>query len=939
MKIERLRIDGFGHFADKELGPFDRPVTVFHGPNEAGKSTLLEFVRQVLFGFSRANSSTHYPALAGGRYGGSVTIASDRGERVVVQRTTGSHGGTLTLTTVQGEPLPEGELQRLLGLSEDVFRKVSTFTLEELHNAALLSDSSVNSQMYSAGMGAEGLPGALKRLDDGKEELFKNRGTKHAIYDASEKLRHVDAQLQEVANNAADYGRLTAQLEEMGTEIERLDALRREHQSRYEREQRLADIWDDWNALHEVEQQLGELAPIDDFPSGGVSRLEALEERIRLARQYRDSAQRDVQGTRNGAAAQIENEAIGAHAEAIRGIERGRTFFDGAVHDLPERQSELAEHERALQESLRYLGPDWDESSLDSFDMSLVVQDEIHGHQQRLEDARSGVRDCESALAQSEALLKEAAETKDEAEREAEAAANAIGRGNGNVRLAAASAAAGVALLVTGAVLGGAALPLGVVAGAVLAGMAAYLLVSGRFAANGNAERVRLLRELDSATRLVERRTGRVVEGKRAVDVAKQALEGLEGEWRQWLTERNLRPTFAPETVTELRGRVDLARNHLGSVRTWQGRIEAIEKDISDYAETVVRLAQQFGIAFQQADAHTVAAAADRLVDLHGAVAERLRERAEAQASLVRAERGLGERDRELNEAEAELGELLRSGGATDAEEFRRRAAISEQRASLEGQQRETRGRLQRLSGPGDAFEALMKRLEGTDLQAISDAMREAKEDRDDCAAEVERLSTERGGVQSEIRRLTGEEESSRLRMERNQLLEQIQGHAREWAVYAVAENLLKEAQGKFERERQPDVIQHSQGFFRRITQERYQTVFSPLHRPEEIHVTDRSDYIRQPNELSRGTREQLFLSLRFGYIRDLGERAERLPVLVDEALVNFDPERGENAAAAFTELAQTNQVLVFTCHPQIVEWFRTAAVRLGEDEPQVIDI
>ena len=182
MRIERLRIDGFGHFADRELGPFDRPVTVFYGPNEAGKSTLLEFVRQVLYGFSRANSSTYYPALAGGRYGGSVTIASDRGKVVIVQRTTGSHGGTLTLTTAQGEPLPEGELQRLLGHSEDVFRKVSTFTLDELHNAALLSDSSVSSQMYSAGMGAEGLPGALRRLDDGKEELFKNRGTKHAIY-------------------------------------------------------------------------------------------------------------------------------------------------------------------------------------------------------------------------------------------------------------------------------------------------------------------------------------------------------------------------------------------------------------------------------------------------------------------------------------------------------------------------------------------------------------------------------------------------------------------------------------------------------------------------------------------------------------------------------------------------------------------------------------
>ena len=130
-----------------------------------------------------------------------------------------------------------------------------------------------------------------------------------------------------------------------------------------------------------------------------------------------------------------------------------------------------------------------------------------------------------------------------------------------------------------------------------------------------------------------------------------------------------------------------------------------------------------------------------------------------------------------------------------------------------------------------------------------------------------------RGEAQAELRRLTSEEESSRLRMERNQLLEQIQGHAREWAVYAITENLLKEAQSKFERERQPDVIRHSQGFFGRITQERYQTMFSPLDRSE-IHVTGNIGGTKQPNELSRGTREQLFLSLRFGYIRDLGGRS-----------------------------------------------------------------
>ena len=938
MRIQRLRIDGFGHFAEREWGGFERPVTVFYGPNEAGKSTLLEFVRQVLFGYSRANSATYYPALAGGRYGGSVTIVSDGGETVIVQRTSGSHGGALTLTTAEGEPLPDSELQRLLGHSEDVFRKVSTFTLDELHNAALLSDSSVNSQIYSAGMGAANLPSALRSLSDDKGKLFRRGGSTQAVYHAAEKLKGIEERLREVANNAAEYGSLTARLAKAEAEIERLDGLRREHQSRYEQQQRLADAWDDWNALYEVERQLTELPPIGDFPVGGVSRLEALAEGARLARQYHDSTERDVKEARARAEAQIENEAISANAEAIRGIQRGRTFFDGAVHDLPERQSELTEYERSLQEALRYLGQDWDEPRLDTFDMSLVVQDEIRGYQQRLEGARSELRERESVLAQSEASLSEATDAKDKAEQEARAAVDTAGHKNGNVRLAIAGAAAGIVLFALGAILGGAALIVGAAAGIVLAGMAAYLFVFGRAATDTDAERVRLAREIDSSTALVERRKRRVEEIREDVEEARRVVEEAGGEWRQWLADRNLRPTFSPETVTDLRGRVELARTHLGNVRTWQERIRAIGKDISGYTEDVVPLAQQFGIPFDESDARTIAAAADRLIELDAAVAERVRERAEAQASLDRAERNLGERKEELSESERALVDLLQSGGAADAEDFRRRADAYTERVDLETKRNDIRGRLQRLSGPGDAFEAFMERLGETDLQAISDAIREATEDGDHCAADVERLSTVRGEAQAELRRLTSEEESSRLRMERNQLLEQIQGHAREWAVCAIAGNLLKEAQSKFERERQPDVIRHSQGFFGRITQERYQTVFSPLDRSE-IHVTDSSGGTKQPNELSRGTREQLFLSLRFGYIRDLGGRAERLPVLVDEALVNFDPERGVNAAAAFTDLAQYNQVLVFTCHPQIVEWFQTAAARLGAAEPQVINI
>ncbi|MDE2757325.1 MAG: DNA repair protein Rad50, partial [Acidobacteriota bacterium] len=132
--------------------------------------------------------------------------------------------------------------------------------------------------------------------------------------------------------------------------------------------------------------------------------------------------------------------------------------------------------------------------------------------------------------------------------------------------------------------------------------------------------------------------------------------------------------------------------------------------------------------------------------------------------------------------------------------------------------------------------------------------------------------------------------------------------------------------------------VRHSEEFFRNITDGRYQTVFSPLD-SSEIQVTDSSGVPKQPSQLSRGTREQLFLSLRFGLIQDLGQRSEPLPVILDEALVNFDPERGLRAARAFVELSRINQVLVFTCHPTIVELFQDAAAQSGVQEPQVVPI
>ncbi len=940
MKILNLHIDGFGRFADRALGPFERPVTVFFGPNEAGKSTLLEFVRRVFFGFPDGRSSNNpYPPLAGGRHGGTVTIVSDAGETVTVQRFQGTHGGPVRLAAAYGGPLPDGELPRLLGHhSRDVFQNIFAFTLEELNDETLLKDDTVNAQIYSAGMGATKLPASLRALEVEKQSLFLKGGNKHKIIQAGNALSEIESTLRQVKQHAAKYGELMTRLAGVKEELERLSGLRRKRQSELDHQKRLESAWGDWNDLNQAEEELAGLPPIDDFPIDGVSRLKTLEERIKTAQEEYDSADEAIEEAKAKAEAVVEHQTILNHTDEIRTLEQGRTFFNNAVRDLPKRNAELEDHEKLLAETLKDLGPDWGEARLENFDLSLAVREEISRFQGCLRKAHEELDQSNSNLTRNQTLLEEAVEAKGRSERELEVAVKPPGGKNGSKVLPAICAAVGMALLAVGSVLGGPALFLGIIGGVALAAVAAYLFRSGQSSTGTEMEHARLSRDLDGARDLAQQRKKRVEDSQKAVEEAERSLASVQRDWRQWLADRDLRETFLPETVVELRGKVELGRDRLNSLGSHRQRIDAIRKNIDNYVAMAVPLASDFGAPFDRNESSTVNAAVAKLIGLHDEVDGKVNDRKAAEEELIKAESRLKERDSNLRKATETMKGLLRSGGAADGEDFRTRAEIVRQRTKLEEQRRGALGRLQRLSGPGEPLEALKKQLADTDFQTIHDEKRLLEERIEPADAEIRELSTKQGSIQSDLKSLTGEEESSKLRAERHRLLEEMRGHAREWAVRTIAQNLLKEAQGKFEKERQPDVVRHSEEFFRTITDGRYQTVFSPLG-SSEIQVTDSSGISKQPNQLSRGTREQLFLSLRFGLVRELGQRSEPLPVIVDEALVNFDPDRGLRAARAFVELSRTNQVLVFTCHPTIVELFQNAVARSGVQEPEVVPI
>ena len=1048
MRIHNLHIDGFGRFADRSFGPLEHPVTVFYGANEAGKSTLLEFIRRILFGFpARRVGTNEYPPLVGGRHGGRITIATDAGESIVVDRAPGRGDGPVSMTTDAGETIPDGELPRLLGNhTRGVFNSIFAFTLDELHDESLLGNESVNRQIYSAGIGAVRLPTALDTLQSQKQEIFRPRGSNQTVPKLIVQIQEAETALRSIAEHGVEYRRQSERLAEIERELRDLGERRLQLMSEKERNEDLERAWEPWNGLINAEGALAKLPGVEAFPENGIVLLETLEARAQTADHELASAEERVKRAKADIDQEIEHLDILEQSDKVRDLTYARSAFDQSVKDLPERRAELSAKRSELSASLANLGQDWDADRLNSFDLSLVVREEVANHGERLQNARTNLERSHTALAQEEATLTEAQENAQRAQaardgvtppdldendirehrrriRQSRSTLDELGRAEDRSRDLwiqigdepqpdEATPNSGVTKLLTGllGILGGGVLVAGILVstalspagGSVLAVIGAVLFTTAVFlffrsrspsrsmaspasariqrqiseadeqlsgirsrlqadadalglasldadvlmdadeALDGTDAKLREWQQLEAQlvqlTERVGRQTLRRDQAQQAVKDAQATLEAEEQAWQAWLQQRGLLRTFSPDSMQELRSLVDLAQNHRREVVAMEDRIAAIQEDIDEFIAMVRPLAEVHRFEVEWTDYPKVAGVADDIVGLHESVAESARTRTNAEKELVEAQSELTQRRESQQGVTDEIAALLQSGQAEDVDNFRGRAQIFQERSALTVSISGVLEQMQVISGPGDALEEFRNTLSKTDIQTIRNEVRKREADLEELDARRSELDTERGAIQTRLGDLASEEDSSRLQLERHSLSEELHGHARDWAVRTIAESLIRQAQSKFEKERQPDVIRHAERFFLDVTDGAYQAMYSPLG-SSDINVRDTVGNIRTPQQLSRGTREQLFLALRFGLILELGQRSERLPVIVDEALVNFDPTRGTKAAGSFIDLSETNQVLVFTCHPQIVEWFVEAASQRGAVEPEVVGV
>lgn len=289
MKIKDIQIDGFGVWSGLSVDSLPDGMTVFYGPNEAGKTTLMQFLRTMFYGFTPERRQRYLPPVFGGKPGGAMRVTGPGGGYEITRRTQiddPSLIGQVAVTSSDGVTQGQHRLTTLLGsIDESIFSNVFAIGLRELQELSTLDDTTAADELYklSSGLDRVSLVDVMRQLRAARTQIAgptPETGQIQSILLRREKLRD---ELEQLTNRGRRWSELAAQQKSQRDEID--DLRQRGEQAELESKiiETAIQVRQPWQERDRLRIAVRELSARTDIPDDARERLNrmqtALEER------------------------------------------------------------------------------------------------------------------------------------------------------------------------------------------------------------------------------------------------------------------------------------------------------------------------------------------------------------------------------------------------------------------------------------------------------------------------------------------------------------------------------------------------------------------------------------------------------------------------------------------------------------------------------------
>ena len=359
MRIGRLDLLRYGHFTGHalELPVGDTDLHILFGPNEAGKSTALAAIEDMLFGISTRSPYGFLHDYSAMRIG---ALLQNGTEALEIVRRKGSKD---TLLDANGLPLAGGEAALrpfLAGADRSFFERMFSLDhvrLETGGKEILEAKDEIGQMLFAAGTGIAGLRHRLEGLSTEADSLWAARRARHRkYYVAYDKLKEAEKELREQTLTTHKWQELKSAFEtamcayaEVETEFEELSVNRK-------RLGRIRRVYPHVRRKAELERALEELGAVVLLPEESREILDASEREESEGLARIDTLSNHLERVQEEQAALTYDERLLTRADDIERLHERRIEVRPMREDLPLRQAELEIEQNRMLGLARELG-------------------------------------------------------------------------------------------------------------------------------------------------------------------------------------------------------------------------------------------------------------------------------------------------------------------------------------------------------------------------------------------------------------------------------------------------------------------------------------------------------------------------------------------------------------------------------------------------------
>ena len=984
MKITDLQLQQYGIYHDASWQPSQTSLNIVMGENESGKTTMLRFIRDMLFGYGRGKWQ--------GRKGNMGFVRSD-GQFYRVFRNEKEQWFENANHVKFTEDLPAAWWH---GLNRSIYEKIFAVGLEDLQGASFLANDTVRSRFFML-QGGDKLANAKAELEEAKGKLFTSSAQgKRKINQLASDLEEAEKELDGLSRQEKDFSDLQHRQEEMKKEIADLQLkLDKDNEENSRLEKRLG-AWKYYQQAVSVKHQLDLSSQVTMFPSNGKEQWNQLMNRMKVIHDQKESLQEKLDAYKPVKKEEIipwmgvENELeklyvdLGQWRQTMADAEEmekeksdWRIDFVNLGYSLP-----LWDHALSLDNPC--VNVDWEEGRRLSKSLG-VRNNELHFWEQRepeveklsddmelpeKEESESDWQNIESMASELEQVLHEEADVQSEMDSisatEDKKFTPWLWLSMAFVLMAAGSIAAFYMAKAGIMSMYGA-------GGAAVLAVLFFYLHSHVIHKKGNTleklalrkEELETLREKVSekfpgqAPKTVdelkafhnlmqEKRSGFYKDQakRQAVSWKKETIRKQvqqhknweeEGEiltekrnkaekaWNDWL-KRNSLPKTGAENLSALQEQWQKIYSAEGKGKILDFRLEQIDAKLDAFAARAQSIIKATGLPY--------AVSPDGIADIYeenhrrSLEWEALQEKNKQHEAY---EKEMSKLDEGWASCQREMDTLLNLVQAKNAEEFAEKVNAHEHHDQIAKEWERVKQDLRMYAGGEEEFEALWHALETGQYDQWMETHNTLSRRIEEESAKLGELQRSQGAIDNEIFRLAGDDSMTSALQKKEKIEAELKSALEEWLTLMYTEELLTRAQTIYESGRQPQIMKMANEFLKDMTMGKYS-----LHMADngkDIFIEDSTHAVKNEKIWSSGTGDQVFLAIRLAMALSFGEQIEPLPIVLDDIFVRFDEKRQRETLRFLMELGKKQQIFLFTCHERTMHIAEEVGYEKGTGE------